>query len=191
MDIYNNILDIFRDPILFFPSSKNDLKNNKNAMIKYIIYVIIVVGILTQNWKLIIFLIVILIALEIYMNQMINIDVKQNLKPNMCRKSTIDNPMGNVLLGDKNLDEKLCRNLKNQNIDDNLNYNIYYNEADTFKMKNNKRPFITMPSQTQPNDIGEFKKYLFNFDNPICKLDNLDCMYNNDVRYHKTDFIGS
>ena len=187
MDIYNNILNILGDPIIFFPSSNNDLKENKNAMIKYILYVIIVIGILTQNWKLIILLVVVLIVLEIYMNQMININKEKIHKPEICRKSTIDNPMGNVLLGDNNLDEKLC---KNQKIDNNLNYNVYYNENDIFKTNNYLRPFITMPSQTHPNDIGQFKKYLYNFDNPTCKLNNLNCMYNEDIKYHKTDYIG-
>ena len=45
-----------------------------------------------------------------------------------------------------------------------------------------------MPSQTYPNDIDNFKKFLYYFDNPTCKFDGMDCMFNEDLRYHKTDF---
>ncbi len=140
---------------------------------------------MTQYWKLIIVLIITFIILNILMKMMNDIKIQRELKAiPKCRKSTIDNPMGNVLLGDKNLDEKLC---PNQNINDNLTYNIYYNEEDLFKTKNNTRPFITMPSQTYPNDMEQFKKFLYNFDNPTCKLNSKNCMFNEDIRYHKSE----
>lgn len=109
-----------------------------------------------------------------------------------CRKSTIDNPMGNVLLytdiGD--MDNKLCSDNKNlENIDKNLKYNIYYDSNDLYSKGTNTRSFITMPSQTNPNDIKEYYKYLYYLDNPSCKVDSMNCMYNSDLRYHKNEFL--
>ena len=99
----------------------------------------------------------------------------------ICRKSTIDNPMGNVLLYD-DYNNKLC---SKEDIDTNLNYNYYYNSTDLFLKKNNTRSYITMPSQTHPNDIDKFKKYLYNFNNPSCKYNSIDCIINNNIKYYK------
>jgi hypothetical protein len=99
----------------------------------------------------------------------------------ICRKSTIDNPMGNVLLYD-DYNSKLC---SKEDIDTNLNYNYYYDSTDLFLKKNNTRSYITMPSQTHPNDIDKFKKYLYNFNNPSCKYNSIDCIINNDIKYYK------
>jgi hypothetical protein len=109
---------------------------------------------------------------------------------NKCRKSSINNPMGNSLLytpvDDLNL--KLCK-LQEKQIDDNVKFNVYNDSSDLFLKKNNIRSFITMPSQTHPNDIDSFKNYLYNFDHQTCKVDQINCMFNEDVRYHKTDFV--
>lgn len=51
------------------------------------------------------------------------------------------------------------------------------------------RPFITMPSQTHPNNINNFTSYLYNFDAPTCKTNGMNCMFNEDLRYHKNTFL--
>lgn len=106
-----------------------------------------------------------------------------------CKKSTIDNPMGNVLLYTdiEDMDNKLCSNDKN--VDKNLKYNIYYYSRDLYSKGTNTRSFITMPSHTNPNDIKEYYKYLYYLDNPSCKVNSMNCMYNSDIRYHKNEFL--
>ena len=191
--ITSEIGEIFKDPTLFVPIINNDIKSNKNAIIKYLIYAGIIVGFLTQSWNLIIFFLVCLILTQLIGSKMISI--KNNIKKNyeekytQCRKSTINNPMGNALLYTpvNELDQKVCK-FQDKQMDQNLRYNIYNDSSDLFLKKNNVRPFITMPSQTYPNDIDKFKKFLYYFDNPSCKFDKMGCMYNEDLRYHKTDF---
>jgi hypothetical protein len=192
-NIIENIQDIFTDPIIFIPGFDKDIKSNKNAIIKYLIYVIMIITLLTQSWNLIIFLLVCLILIQIIGSKMINIkkntDIIYQNKYNQCRKSTINNPMGNALLytSTNELNNENCK-FQDKLMDKNLRYNIYNNSNDLFLKKNNIRPFITMPSQIYPNNIDNFKKNLYYFDNPTCKLNNINCMYNEDLRYHKTDF---
>ena len=132
---------------------------------------------------LLIYILILLISIIIYKKYYYKyyykyLDIKiENIN---CRKSTIDNPMGNVLYD--NYDYKLCLN---EDIDKNLKYNYYYNSSDLFLKKNNTRPYITMPSQTYPNDINKLKDYLYNFNNLTCKYNSIDCMINNNIKYHK------
>jgi len=51
------------------------------------------------------------------------------------------------------------------------------------------RSFITMPSQTHPNDIDKFLSYLYDFNSQTCKTDAVNCLFNDDLRYHKNDFL--
>ena len=194
---YNKITSdlgyVYSDPTTFIPLLNNNVEENKNALIKYFTYVGIIIGILTQSWKLIIFFLVCLILTQIIGSKMSSIkQIRKKEYQNkyaQCRKSTINNPMGNVLLstpGD-DLDNKLCR-FQDKEIDFNLKHNVYYDSKDLFLKKNNIRPFITMPSQSHPNDINLFKKYLYYFDNPTCKSNSMNCMFNEDLRYHKNDF---
>jgi hypothetical protein len=191
--ITSDVGQIFTDPMNFVPNQHNDIEENKNALIKYFIYAGLIIGILTQSWNLIIFFLVCLVLTQIIGSKMLSIKdfikKKHNDKFGRCRKSTIENPMGNLLLYTpvKDMDNKICR-FQDKQIDSNLKYNVYYDSKDLFLKKNNIRPFITMPSQTHPNDIDKFKKYLYYFDNPTCKFNGMNCMFNEDLRYHKTDF---
>jgi hypothetical protein len=191
--ITSQIGEIFSDPASFIPTQNNNIETNKNAIIKYFIYAGIIIGILTQNWKLIIFFLACMIITQLVGSKMIYVKEYRkkefDKKYNQCRKSTIDNPMGNVLLYTPNdeLDQKVCK-FQDKQIEKNLRFNVYNDSSDLFLKKNNVRPFITMPSQTYPNDIDKFKKYLYYFDNPTCKTDTMNCMFNEDLRYHKNDF---
>ena len=180
---------IFANPHIFFPSSKMDVENNKNAIMKFSLYLIILMLFLTKNWKCVVILIIFMIFTHLITNQAVN--YKKNVLNNnfsKCRKSTVDNPMGNVLLYSdlEDLNKKNCNDINNDN---NLKYNFYFDSGDLFQKKNNTRPFITMPSQTHPNDIDKFKDYLYNFKPATCKIDSVNCMFNNDIRYHKTPFL--
>jgi len=116
----------------------------------------------------------------------------QSIKPIenfKCRKSSINNPMQNALLymSEDELDNEIC-NESNILIDENLRFNIYTNSNDLYMKENNIRPFITMPSTTFPNKIDNFKNNLYNFENKTCKIDSINCMHIDDVRYHKNYF---
>jgi len=183
-----------RDIFKFYPSSKYSFEENKNSIMRYLLYLSIILSVLTKKYKLVIFFMVCLLFVQIIGSNIISTKKKDDeiveKKENICRKSTINNPMGNSLLytPENELDQKLCR-FQEKEIDKNLKYNVYYDSKDLFLKKNNIRPFITMPSQTHPNDIDRYKRYIYYFDNPTCKFDAMNCMFNEDIRYHKTNYL--
>jgi hypothetical protein len=164
----------------FFPIKNYSILDNRDAIIKYCIYVVIILLILTKNWKLSIFFILFALNVYIISNIIINNQKKENFD---CKKTTLDNPMGNLNFYDE-INKPLCKN-QDKKINSNLNYNIYYDSKDLFHKKNNTRSFITMPSQINPNDIDNFKNYLYYLDNPTCKYDSIKCMFNENIKYHK------
>lgn len=182
---------MFNDLYQFVPNIHLNDNNNKNAMIKFCIYLIIIILLVTQKWKIVIIISIIMMTIEIIGNKLIKTnssdkDTKDKIT-NKCRKSTINNPLGNPLLytRQEDLSISLCKD--DINIDSNLRYNVYNDEKDLFlKKKNNMREFITMPSQTHPNNIDAFTDYIYYFDNPTCKTDSINCMMYEDIRYHKS-----
>jgi hypothetical protein len=191
--IDTNILKLFTNPTLFFPSNKYDIKTNIDSIIKFFIYISLIIILLTNNWKLVIVIIIFSLILKIFTYKSISLNneiIKTNDIRLKCRKTTVDNPTGNVLLytPDNELDYNLCP-LQETEMDNNIKYNFYFDSKDLFQKKNNMRPFITMPSQSHPNDIDKFTSYLYNFKGSTCKTGAVNCMFNEDLRYHKNEFL--
>jgi hypothetical protein len=167
----------------FFPSKKYNTLENRDAIIKFLIYAAILIYIFQNDDKMI-KIIVILIIVTYIVFKLIN---RRSNEQFNCRNTTLENPLGNILLYDTDYDKKVCDN--NEKIQNNLDYNVYYNSKDLFKKENNlRRQFIFMPSQTVPNDIQKFKENLYQFSNDTCKINSKNCMYNEDIRYHKKYF---
>lgn len=157
--------------LIFIPSSKFSLEENKLAIIRFCVYACVLM-LLFNNIKMCIVFLVIIILIEFIF--MFKIKDKS-----YCRSSTINNPMKNVLLYSDNQQLNDC----NDNTYDNLNYNVYYNEKDLFHTKNNLRPFITNASTKYPNDIDQFKNFLYNNQSNLCKEYSNNCKFNHDMRY--------
>lgn len=118
-----------------------------------------------------------------------NYNIQQHIAK--FKQSTHDNPMGNIMLYSA-FDEydKQFDHLQTENqINSNLEYNMYYDLTDIFKKKNNTRPFITMPSTTQPNDKNAYKEFLYDFKDDTCKLNSKNCMYNTNLKQNKSIFF--
>ncbi len=195
MNIIKKLIgDIFLEPYIFFPSKKNTAEQNKNAIIRFFLYASIIIIIITNNYKLVVLLIILIIIVQLIGSKVLSTrktyDKIREDKEKICRKSDINNPLGNALLYTpiEELNLKLCRN-EDDKIKSNLMHNVYNDSYDLFLKKNNLRSFITMPSQTHPNDIDSFKKYLYYFDNPSCKMNGLYCAVNEDLKYHKTNYM--
>lgn len=158
-------------------------------MYKYIILIICLL-IIFNRWNFLIFLLLALLTFYIVKNVLTKAKQENNkiIENMFCRKSDIHNPMGNVLLYTKEdeLEYNLC---KNQDIEKNLRFNVYNNRKDLFLRKNNVRSFVTMPSLYFPNDIDNFKTNIYNFNKSSCKLDGTNCMYNENIKYHKNYFL--
>ncbi len=157
---------------------------------KSLILILLLILIVLRSWNLLIISIIIIVSILLIKKLLIDHKIKNNMimEKMYCRKSDINNPMGNVLLytNQDELEYDIC---KNEDINNNLNFNIYNDSKDLFMRKNNIRPFITMPSKYYPNDIDNFKNNLYYLDNPTCKLNSTNCTYNEDIRYHKNYFL--
>ena len=188
--IYTNIIDIFNNPILFFPSNNYNVKTNISSIIKFLLYSGIIIFILTQNWKLLIVILVFVIVLKTFAKKAISFNeqlIEKNKSNFNCKKSTLNNPMGNID-SKENLKKEFCP-LQENKMENNIKYNFYFNSNDLFEKENVTRPFITMPSQTHPNNLNNFTSYLYNFDALTCKTNSINCMFNNDLRYNKNTFL--
>jgi len=185
-----DITEIFKDPIIFFPSKVFNNKKNLYAIIKLLVYCSIIL-LLFGRINLMIYMMIIVIIIYVIGNQMIDTvtDVNNEKYENnvICRKSTIDNPMANILLymTDHDMDLKKCNNIRDE--DDKLEYNVYHDSRDVFNKKNSMRPFITMPSQIYPNDRTNFLKYIYNIRSE-CKMEGKECAYYDDARYTKNEY---
>ena len=161
-------------------------------MYKYFILIAIMSIILCifNRWDILIIFLVFISTSYLITSYIIDTNQNHNQKIDnqYCRKSDINNPMGNVLLytHEDKLEYDIC---PNENIDSNLRFNIYNNSKDLFLRKNNIRPFITMPSIHHPNNIDNFKNNLYNFNDESCKLTGTNCMFNENIKYHKNYFI--
>ena len=159
---------------------------------KYIILIAIICIILSifKRWNIIIILLVLIGSTYIIINKIKKTTNKhdRSIENKYCRKSDINNPMGNVLLyTDKDeLEYNMC---KNQNIDSNLRFNIYNDKKDLYLRKNNIRPFITMPSILHPNDLDNVKNTIYYFNDTSCKLNGTNCAFNENIKYHKNYFL--
>lgn len=153
-----------------------------------IVILLILFIIFKYNNNILTFIIIIFFYIILYLDKNKNIyNYNKILK---CKNSTIDNPLGNFLLYSplNEYDYNLCLNQENE-IENNLRYNVYNDSKDLFLTKNSIRPFIKMPNQTQPNDLDKIKKYFYNFDNKVCKYDSINCINYDDLRYHKNYYI--
>ena len=192
--IDTHIIKTFNDPTIFFPSNKYNVKTNVFSIPKFFLYASLIILLVTNNWYLAIILVIFALVFRTITKPAIEYNEsrlqQQNNIINACRKSTVDNPTGNVLLytPQEELGQAFCP-LQDKEMDKNIKYNFYFDERDLWQKKNNMRPFITMPSQTHPNDINKFTDYLYNFKAPTCKTNALNCVFNNDIRYHKNTFL--
>ena len=160
--------------------------------LKLILVIILLILIVLRSWNLIIIGSVLLLFIINIKSLLVNKHNKhvRIMEKMYCRKSDINNPMGNVLLyTDKDeLEYNIC---PNEDIEHNLNFNIYNDKKDLFFRRNNVRPFITKPSIYHPNDLNNVKNNLYNYNIESCKLNSTNCAFNENIKYHKSYFLSN
>lgn len=175
----------------FFPNSKYKYYRNINSIIRLLIYSIISLLIYGGNKELILFIIILLIIINLigkikFNNININNQIKKEIK---CRKSTINNPMSNILItmNNEELNIPACNENINSKklIEENLNYNVYYNSKDLFKKKTGNIKYVKNPSSIYPNNNKEYLNYLYDLNSNNCKINSKNCIGWYDVKYNK------
>lgn len=169
------------NPIILIKNYKNiypkKITNNIfNCLTRILLYASIFFLFINKKLVYICILCIIIINLigYIYIKEYIKNDKKEQIKVfNSCRRSSINNPMMNVVLLDENPEIEACPvenknddNIKNntqyeskKKIDYNLNYNLLQDETD-INVSTKLRNFITLGNTKYTNDINKFLNFL-------------------------------
>lgn len=209
----DNIMILFDNKELtsFLPSNNMTLNQKLNSIVRFCLYLSILLIFLKRNYLYFyIFIFSLFITYFIYYfenekknddnkyeneniffieknnNPIANKFVKKN-KKKKCIKPTYNNPFMNYnILTDKTNREPACKSYNNyeiqEKIEDDFNVNLYKNIGDVFNKNNSQREYYTMPVTQSSNKQKEFAEWLYNT-GPTCKDGNGNqCVKNNSNR---------
>ena len=190
----DNISILFQTDRLteFIPNNEMTYNEKLNAIVRFSIYLSILLFLLNNNY--LVFYIPIFISLFTYYlkknkiqtdtESFNNIKQQKNLeyytndtkKHSRCQKPSYNNPFMNVLQTDyKYRPErpKACQidDTIKKEIEEKFDVNLYKDISDIYGKKNSQRQYYTTPSTTIPNDQESFSKWLYGTP-PTCKQNN-------------------
>jgi hypothetical protein len=180
------------DPKILFINYKDiyptETNNNINAIARYfLLTTIIFITFASYKWAYICgigFVLTTLIG-YIYTKNEDKEDKIKKIKTHLqCRRSTINNPMGNLMPLDEDPTMEACMDDPQEKIDNNLYYNFYEDEND-LKAKTRLRNFITMPVSSILGNRNSFLKFAYGDNMSRCKYDGVRCERARDIRYSK------
>jgi hypothetical protein len=120
----------------------------------------------------------------IYSESEIREDKISQIKKHLsCRRSTINNPMANILPLDPTPNLEACDDEPEEKITNNLFWGYYEDEND-LTAKKRQRAFITMPITTMVNNRKDFLNFMYE-PSLKCKMDGIGCEKFRDLRYNK------
>ena len=172
---YNNPSILFQYNKLteFYPNINMDLNDKLNAIVRFSLYLSIILYIYNNNINNFFILIFVLgITFFIYTN---NIKIHGGDNLTQYTYSTIDNPMKNILVSEigTNKPPPINDNSDIDTIKYNLNERLFRGVDDLCNTSHSQRQWYTMPN----NDQGAFAKWLY--DTPSCKNgDKIQCVAN-------------
>jgi len=109
--------------------------------------------------------------------------ISQIKKHLSCRRSTINNPMANILPLEPNPNLEACDDEPEEKITNNLFWEYYEDEND-LTAKTRQRAFVTMPITTMVNKRKDFLDFMYE-SHLQCKMDGIGCEKFRDLRYNK------
>lgn len=183
-----------KDPmnIIRFNNFSINTSNNKfNAMTRCLLITMTICILFNRHeWTYITLMGIIITSTigYIYDNHVVKqVEKKKLEKYHSCRRSTIDNPMGNILPFDPTPHLKACDE-KKEVIDDNL-FHGYLRDPNDDNNEGKMRQFVTLPVTSIHDNRDDFIHFLYNGheedDNEYksCKYDGVNCERYRDLRY--------
>lgn len=213
---YNDINVLFdkNNLIKFFPTNTQTLEEKTNAIMRFGIYLSILLSVYYNDFIYLYFVIGgALLSYYIYVNNSITKTQKQANKEvtketeiiekleneEGCTAPTLENPFMNFTMQDylnmsngKIIEKPKACDINDEKIkkesDSYFNNNLYRDVNDVFGKMNSQRQFFTMPWTTIPPDAdGDFKNWLYN--NPkTCKETQDACYRYEDLRSNRFIF---
>jgi len=180
------------DPKILLTSYKDiyptDTNNNINAISRYFLITSIIFIIFTSyKWAYICgigFVLTTLIGYIYTKNEDREDKIKKIKKHLECRRSTINNPMGNLVPLDEEQNIEACLDEPQEKIDYNLYYEFYEDE-NNINSKKKLRNFITMPVTSLLSNRKSFLEFTYEENKLKCKYDGVGCERLRDIRYSK------
>jgi len=182
LETYNQDNIWFNDPKILFlkwydivPYKEYNNIKKINIITRLLLYLLVILYIFNVNENIIILLILFFVIINIVGYNNDNLIKKDNHKSIKCRKSTINNPMGNILIttDNKDLNIPACNDTINTKslIEDNLNYNTYKN----IKYNNTVDRYIKVLDTKYPNNMEDYLNFLYKINTNTCRLNNQNC----------------
>tara|TARA_B100001250_G_C19784688_1_gene783570 strand:- start:1442 stop:2092 length:651 start_codon:yes stop_codon:yes gene_type:complete len=193
---FNDISILYKNCYIYFPHRDFSLIKNLNAVVRFFILYSVLCFVVYQDTDvfmpllLVMFISIILYYIrdriqEPYENLLTPnkndkpIKIKRNeTKPieTVLRTSTQNNPMMNINVMDYNNNKniKIDENITNEDMNKNLNNDIFNGIGDMSNNNMLERNFYTTPIHSIPNDQGAFAKWLYDT-GPTCKENTKVC----------------
>lgn len=135
------------------------------------------------NWSYICFIFLIIITMIGYKYDDHTLEqetIAKQKEYNSCRRSTINNPMSNLLPFDSQEELEACKE-DSEIIQSNLLYD-YYEDQNNLNSRAKLTNFITMPVTSVLGKREEFMKFTYG-DAVSCKYDGINCAKYRDIKY--------
>lgn len=180
---FNDVTILYKNCYVYFPSPKYSLITNLNAIMRFfILYSILcfLIYLKIDVFKPLILVIIISLILYYFRDYIkepfINKENQETIKT-VERTSTKNNPMMNISVNDYNSKKKIVidKNITNEEINKNLNQDLFNDIGDVSSKNMFERNFYTTPINTIPNDQTEFAKWLYD-KGPTCKEKTTECI---------------
>jgi len=176
---------LYKNCNVFFPSPKYSLITNLNSIVRFFILYSILCFVIYQKFDafiplaLIMIITLILYYFRIYIKEPFKNSEIPIEKPieTVFRTSTPSNPMMNLNVMDYNSRKniQIDENITNEEINKNLNGDLFENITDISNKNMFERNFYTNPINTVPNNQTDFAKWLYD-KGPTCKEKTIECV---------------
>jgi Ca2+/Na+ antiporter len=199
----NNIFDLFKNPLAFYPNNSQSLEQYLNSMIKLFMYVSLILVVSNNDLSYLYILVIVVLLCTVYyykVSENNQIDNMNNIVKQPRTVPTINNPMMNITMADYlNLDKN--GNIKpkppildprDPEVKRQMNYALNYNKAGDYENlyadKISNRAWFTRPSTSIPDDQASFRAWVYNTKGTNCKTDS-KCAKPFDVRSNRNGSV--
>tara|TARA_B110000259_G_scaffold151901_1_gene171741 strand:- start:6714 stop:7343 length:630 start_codon:yes stop_codon:yes gene_type:complete len=187
----------------FFPTSDMAYIEQINSIVRFAIYLTLILVLFKNNYKVFyILIIILLITYAMYIVESkkrlnkrekyrINNLAKSKNSGSICRKPSVNNPFmnRNIITDSPTKDYQAC-DIDNETIKEDIktkfDNKLYRSVGDIFDNQSSDRQFYTMPNTKLVNDQTEFAEWLYK--RPSCKGGDVQACYKNvsEVKLHTT-----
>lgn len=187
-----NILFDKQRLIEFIPLKDHTIEELLNAIVRFSVYITILMYIFKRYILLILLPIFTLgITFYIYYKNKKYIDINSD-EQFPCYKPTEMNPLMNILISDygyNNDRKKACpvEHVK-KDIQKYINRTLYKNSFDILSDDFQERQYYTMPITTIPNDQEDFANWLYK-EEDTCKTNMINCKIDEDLRQERESVV--